>query len=324
MRARDRILDMFGDYHELTVKEIVERTSFTKQMIHYAINQLLRANKIERIGHTPSTIYRRIATEIPDQYPECLRDKGAELDEFAVVTETGELLEGTGAFVHWCSRHSQPPAETLNEYRLLRERGNRYDNVYGMVDGHNRLQKIMGPDNTWLNELYYLDYDTMGRFGKTRLGTLVNHSKHGRSRELMGVLMKDITPRIEDFLRLQRPEAVAFVPPVISREVQLMTFIQSRLSLPLPIVNIRKISGKTAIPQNSIPNVKERIINSDCNFSVSGHHAYGKIVLIDDAVDSGATLNQIAYKIKHKHLAYDVAGLAIVGNLEGFTTIAQA
>ena len=48
---------------------------------------------------------------------------------------------------------------------------------------------------------------------------------------------------------------------------------------------------------------------------------YKHILLIDDAVGSGSTLNQIAGKIKKKGVAQKVTGLAIVGSFKGFDVV---
>jgi predicted amidophosphoribosyltransferase len=46
-----------------------------------------------------------------------------------------------------------------------------------------------------------------------------------------------------------------------------------------------------------------------------------KVLLIDDAVGSGATLNQIAEKIKIKSISKSVYGLAVVGSFKGLDVI---
>jgi hypothetical protein len=43
--------------------------------------------------------------------------------------------------------------------------------------------------------------------------------------------------------------------------------------------------------------------------------------LIDDAVGSGSTFNQIAGKIKYKGVARKITGLALVGSFKGFDVI---
>jgi len=44
-------------------------------------------------------------------------------------------------------------------------------------------------------------------------------------------------------------------------------------------------------------------------------------MLIDDAVGSGATLNEVAGKIRNKGVARKITGLAIVGSFKGFDVI---
>jgi predicted amidophosphoribosyltransferase len=57
------------------------------------------------------------------------------------------------------------------------------------------------------------------------------------------------------------------------------------------------------------------------SFAVKGLASYQNLLLIDDAVGSGATLNQIARKIKVKDIAKTIIGLAIVGSYKGFDVI---
>ena len=47
------------------------------------------------------------------------------------------------------------------------------------------------------------------------------------------------------------------------------------------------------------------------------------ILLIDDALGSGATLNETAQKIKNQKLAETVIGLAITGSFSGFDVISE-
>jgi predicted amidophosphoribosyltransferase len=56
---------------------------------------------------------------------------------------------------------------------------------------------------------------------------------------------------------------------------------------------------------------------------VSDSIKYNKVLLIDDAVGSGATLNEIAKKIKDLKIAKEVIGLAITGSFKGFDVISE-
>lgn len=67
--------------------------------------------------------------------------------------------------------------------------------------------------------------------------------------------------------------------------------------------------------------MEERIRNARNSFAIAETNIYEHVLLIDDAVGSGATLNQIAEKIKQKGIAKMVSAIAIVGNFKGFDVI---
>lgn len=119
----------------------------------------------------------------------------------------------------------------------------------------------------------------------------------------------------------QKADAVGFVPPTIRREVQIMKFIEEKLNISLPTIEIKKISGIIPVPQKSLSKLNERIKNAENTFAVAENRVFKHIVLIDDAVGSGSTLNQIAGKIKLKGIAKKITGLAIVGSFKGFDVV---
>ena len=63
-----------------------------------------------------------------------------------------------------------------------------------------------------------------------------------------------------------------------------------QLKIQLPIVKVNKISGIIPIPQKSVNKLEERIVNVENSFSIPKKNVYNHIILIDDAVGSGAAL----------------------------------
>ena len=83
-----------------------------------------------------------------------------------------------------------------------------------------------------------------------------------------------------------------------------------------PQIEIIKIGGIIPVPQKSLNKIEERISNAENTFVVKGVVSYKNVLVIDDAVGSGSTLNQISGKLKSKQLAKNVIGLAIVGSFK--------
>lgn len=137
----------------------------------------------------------------------------------------------------------------------------------------------------------------------------------------MTILIDEIKEKINTLISVYKVDAIAYVPPTIRRETQLMKVLANGLKINLLSIEIKKIGGIIPVPQISLNKIEERINNAENIFVVKGNVSYKNVLLIDDAVGSGSTLNQIAGKINNKQLAEKVIGVAIVGSFKGFDVI---
>ncbi len=324
MKALEKILILFNNYGELSVKEIVSKTALSKQMVHLVLNKLIDSGKIEKLGLPPKTIYRLLETKtklVNDEFNFSDEQLNFLSKAMIVVTETGNLLEGIEAFIHWCRQRKLPIEKTLSEFMLTKQKYNQYYEPSGLINGTAKLNGTKGYDKIWIDELFYLDFYAIERFGKTKLGTLLHYAKQGQNKFLMNLMMAEITEKVKTFLKSINADAIGFVPPTIRREVQIMKYIQNKLNISLPVLEIKKISGIIPVPQKSLSKLEERISNAENTFAITEQRIFNHLVLIDDAVGSGSTLNQIARKIKDKGIAKKITGLAIVGSFKGFDVI---
>lgn len=323
MKVRDSILKLLAQKGDLSVKELVDLIEVSKQTIHVTLRKLLEEQKIEKFGRTPKTIYRLRASRSSLETHETLgqADRIFLEKEFLLITETGELLEGESAFLKWCQQRKLPFVKTADEYIQTKKRYNLYFDDKGVINGMDKLRNTKGYDTIHLDELFYLDFYAIERFGKTRLGTLLHYAKQGQNKMLMKKMVLEIQPRINQFMQDGKYDAVGFVAPTIRREVQLMKYLDTHIQIDLPRIRIQKISGIIPVPQKSLSKLEERVRNAESSFTLNNQVSYKNLLLIDDAVGSGATLNQIAGKIKQKNIAKKVTGLAIVGSFKGFDVI---
>jgi DNA-binding transcriptional ArsR family regulator len=321
MNTKESILTLFGKQKELSVKEITDRLGSSKQMVHLVLKKLLEAGVVEKFGRTPKTIYRVTQKKKTKekQLPGVTSKENEFLKKnFLLVTESGELREGISGFGLWCEKRQLPTESTLKEFMEAKAGYDHYYTTQGTINGIDKLKNTKAYDKVHLDHLFYLDFYAIERYGKTRLGTLLHYAKQGQNKFLMKIMMDEIRERIISFVAEQGADAVAFVPPTIRREVQIMKFIREDLRLPLPVIEIKKLGGIIPIPQKTLGKLEDRITNAENTYSVTGKQKFRHVVLIDDEANSGATLNQVAEKIKNKQMAKEVSGLAITGHLKGF------
>lgn len=324
MSFKIKIQSLFEDKKELSVNEIVSEFNISKQYVHRILNQFIESNEIERIGLPPKTIYKlKVVSEKKSVSIENIpSDKQQFLQEnFIVITEIGQLLYGLEAFQNWCEKRKLPLEKTIDEFILTKDKYNQYIDKNGLISGLEKLKSTKGYNKIFMDELLYLDFYAIERFGKTRLGTILHYAKQGQNKMLMKFLIDVIKEKINTIISVYKIDAIAYVPPTIKRETQLMKVLANGLKINLPSIEIIKTGGIIPVPQKSLNKIEERINNAENTFVVKGNVSYNTVLLIDDAVGSGSTLNQIAGKIKNKKLATTVIGLAIVGSFKGFDVI---
>ena len=324
MSFKNKIKSLFEDKKELSVNEIVSELNISKQYVHRILNQFVESNKIERVGLPPKTIYKlKLRSEKKAISTENISFEKQNFlqDNFIVITEIGQLLLGLEAFQNWCEKRKLPLEKTIDEFITTKDKYNQYIDKNGLISGLEKLKSTKGYDKIFMDELLYLDFYAIERFGKTRLGTILHYAKQGQNKMLMKILIDEIKGKINTIISVYKIDAIAYVPPTIKRETQLMKVLATGLKINLPSIVIQKIGGIIPVPQKSLNKIEERINNAENTFVVKGNVSYSTILLIDDAVGSGSTLNQIAGKIKNKQLATTVIGLAIVGSYKGFDVI---
>ncbi len=324
MTILKRIKECFVEHGDLSVRELHDRLMVSKQSIHTALNKLMSDGTIVKFGRTPKTIYRLNTGKTYKSVPQIqLVEEQVSIldDQFLLITELGEMKTGLSGFYDWAEKRKLPFEKTVNEFIKTKKKYDAYFNEHGLINGTGKLKNTTNFDQINLDEIYYLDFYAIERFGKTRLGTLLHYAKQGQNKFLMKILIDEIRDRVQKMIADNQFDAVCFVPPTIKRETQIMKFIETHLRINLPKVKIQKLSGIIPVPQKSLSKIEERINNANTTFAIADRVNYKNVLLIDDAVGSGATLNQIAKKLKDKKTAEKVTGLAIVGSFKGFDVI---
>jgi hypothetical protein len=319
---RQKIYDFIKKNHQATIKEMVDFFDVPKQTLYWHIPKMLEHGEIKKIGKAPKVFYiindtnqREISPNIKEN------DKNIINDNYLIITSSGEKLSGMEGFAYWCRKHGQNIEKTAKEYIDTLAKYSQYK-TDGLVFGIEKFKNTF-KDNNYLNEIYYLDFYSIERFGKTKLGQLLLYGKQSGNKKLIKEIIEIVKPKIDKLIASKNIDAVLFVPWTVKREIQFMRELQKGLELRTPLVTIEKIQTDITVPQKTLSKLEDRIENAERTMIVTDKRQFNRVLIIDDAVGSGATLNEIARQIKQKNIAKNVIGLAITGSFKGFDVISE-
>jgi len=298
----------------------------SKQMLHRVLKRMIEEDLLEKIGRTPKVYYRLKEKVEKKQAPREDISEEEKLflnDHFNMFTETGNELDGIEGFERWCAKQRLPLQKTISEFINTRQKYLAYYKNNQFIDGTEKLVNTKGFNKVCINKMYYGDFYAIERFGKTKIGNLLHFAKQGQNKMLMEKICSQLKPKIEKLISEKEIDAVGYIPPTIKREVQLMNYMKRSFNFSLPHINIKKVSGVIPIPQKALAKLEERISNARSSIVVDDKRMFKKILLIDDAVGSGATINETACKMKLKKMTAEVIGFAVVGSFKGFDVIQE-
>lgn len=168
-----------------------------------------------------------------------------------------------------------------------------------------------------------MDYCNFEIFGKTKMGTQVMIAKQTGDMDITNQLIKRINPVIEEIISKFEIEAIVFVSPTIQRQSQLMTKLDNNIALTTPRIKVHKVGAKILIAQKTLRSLNDRILNASETFIVESSKKYNNILIVDDALGSGATLNELAKQILQKSIAKSCYGLVLVASPKGYEVISE-
>jgi hypothetical protein len=324
VKTKDKILRILKKRGQVSIHELCELLGASRQYVHRMISELEDEKIVQKLGKAPLVYYSLIQIELEKETPIISYEKEQFLNQhFLLIDPLGNCLEGLKAMSYWCEKQQLQLAKTIDEYIETRKKYLDYFNGNGMIDGLSKLVNTSGIDEIGVDALYYLDFYAIERFGKTHLGTLMHYAKQGQNKLLMKRIAEEIKQRIYNYINEQNVDAIVFVPPTISRKIQIMTELEKLLKINLSQVKVNKIKTPIIIPQKALSKIFERLANARNTFVVPQQKSYKHVLIIDDAVGSGATINEIAIKLKQKKIATKITGIAITGSFKGFDVISE-
>lgn len=317
-----KILDYIKKRGQASGVELSEYLAITDRAVRKQLNKLIESGLLIKIGKPPK-VYYLIADKIEEKEELVVEDniKNIIHDNYLIITPAGEKIEGWDGFVYWCKKNKLPIEKTAKEYIRTLEKYDKFKKN-GLIDGMHKLKTTF--NEVYLDKVFYLDFYSIERFGKTKLGQLLLYAKQSQDKVLMKELIKVIQPKVFEILKKYNIDGIGYVPPTVKRETQFMKVLAKNLYPGKRTVTLVKVKTPITVPQKTLNKLQDRIENAKRSIIVDDNSAYDNILLIDDAVGSGATLNETAKKIKELKMSKGkIIGLAITGSFKGFDVISE-
>jgi DNA-binding transcriptional ArsR family regulator len=317
--TKEKILSYLSEFGETSPNSLVQFLGISSQALFRHLKTLLQNNQIEKIGSPPKVYYRISKQKSIISKTDVSKTDLKMLDKnFYFVSPIGESYGGIEAMEVWCERQKLPIQKTIEEYKKTFKKYDQYKKSE-LINGIEKMKSTF--KDVYLDALFYFDFYAIERFGKTKLGYFLLYSKQGQSMRFMQKLIDEIKPKIQELIKKNDFDAIAFAPPTVKRDLQIMKLIEKECSFGLRIVKIEKIKTPIIVPQKTLSKLNDRIQNARNTMLVTEKHSFNKVLLVDDAVGSGSTLNEISKQMKEKGIAKYIVGLALTGSFKGFEVL---
>lgn len=318
----NKIISYISKKHQASGQELSDYLGITPRAVRKQLKSMLDNGLLNKIGQPPKVFYF-----IPDKKKVVVKSK-VRLNirkiiekRYLIITPSGEIKEGMDGFEYWCIKNELDIQKTANEYIKTLKKYDRFKKD-GLINGKIKMKQTF--QKVYVDKLYYLDFYSIERFGKTKLGQLLLYAKQSQDKKLIKFLSESIKRNIKSLIKKYKIDGVGYIPPTVKREIQFINELRKNLKLSSRRVNLIKLKSQVAVPQKTLSKLNDRIENARSSIVVDDNEIYDNILLIDDAVGSGATINETAAKIRKKKICKGkIIGLAITGSYKGFEVISE-
>jgi len=310
------ILGYIRNHAPVTAKQIAEYFDIYSTITHRHLKDLIEQWHIEK-RWTPPKVYYFPSTA--KTWPTWTDDDDFLDAHFLVYDKTGRELIGKDGFAQRCHDRWLNFYKTLASYKeLIHDIDNKRDDLW-YIDATSRFRKQF--DEIYIDGLRLLEVNQLKQFGKSKLGNLTYYAKQSQSLRLTKQVVELTKDKIHRFIKKHNIDGFCYAPPSLTRSPQLMDELEkgyNLASLWLKRIGLTKIfASDVKIPQKSIKGNKDRIANANNTIYLEPEQPKVKnLLLIDDFIASGATINISAKKIRDKWLADKIYAIGLLWNID--------
>jgi DNA-binding Lrp family transcriptional regulator len=315
------VFEAIKKYGPVRSSELANKLNISNKNLYKHLRRLLDEKVIEKYGQVPRVYYvvasnKKIFMDNTD-FDDLLIEQN-----YIYVSPMSKMIRGIAGFSAWCEKNN---FDFEKEKRIFVNRFKKVEELRrnGVISARHKL--VENKQKIFLDNLYYGDFYTTNHFGKTKLGQLVYVGKSSQNKDVISEVARLIEKQIFNLIDKYDIKLIGFIPPTVDRKVQFLSYLRKGLKIDLPELIITKIPSSTKVAQKTLRKLEDRIINAKETIAVSPvQEITGNVLLIDDAVGSGSTLNQTAGKIKNIATTnIKVVGYSVVGSMKGFEVISE-
>ena len=312
--TKSKIVEFIKNKWPVSVKQIKERFDIFATIIHRHLKTLIDDGILTKIGKTPNILYM-IAKQKSDEIFLWYEDREWLDQNYYNYDSDGNVLFWYEWFVSRCQARNFNIQDQCNKYKSIFSYMKKKKNEIGLINWKKYLT-----DKLWkifVNELYFVDPYQIWHFGRSKLWTITFYAKQSQNKDLIKQVIHIIKYPILSYIKQKNIDAVCFVPPSIKRWIQLMTEIKKWLKIDLPEIKLIKMFPSwIIIPQKSLKSMEQRKKNAENTIFINPNQkSYNTILLIDDFMWSGATINSCAKKLINAKLAKKVNAISLLWNV---------
>lgn len=318
--TKEKIVKLIEKKYPLSATDIIAHFPINRTILFRHLKDLREQGFIKKIGSWPKVVYmpadKETKTDNDDFSLFSFHDIQRLDQQYLFYESDGTELVWFQWFVSRCRERNLIPYEQYQHYKSIVQSIDQQKNKSGLISVYKKLQQQNA--DIYLDEIYVSDSYQLGQFGKSPLGSLAFYAKQSQNRSLAKQIIQRIDRGIQRLIKEKNIEAICFAPISIQRKIQLMDILKKELTIHLPLIELYKLfPNNVVIPQKSIKWTTQRIKNAlNTIFIKTKWKKYTNVLLIDDFIASGATVNISAKKIKEAWLAKKVIAYAIVGNID--------
>jgi len=293
----------------------------------YVQKMLQDKETFDAYGSGPNRFYRLASVMPEDNVTEEMvgvldDDQRKQIDSnFYALTPLGAELVGVNGFYEWCRQRGFNFEQKAREYIGVLKK---YypETARFPIDFTHKLKTTfsdLSVDKIWASDFYAFEI-----FGKSKLGTLVTVAKQVGDSDSIKALAERLDRDIKTIQKTHRIDALAFVSPTLQRQVQLMSKLDLAIDKSLPRIRVYKVGAKILIAQKTLKTIQDRVLNAAQTFVVESDRKFENVLIIDDALGSGATINEVAKLIKQKDIGEHCYSIVLVASPNGYEVINEA